>query len=387
MLLVTAFRVDVVMVQSREMSMTVARHPGTGKWCVRSSCPDSGWLVSVLCVALVVVLGMGIVAIQRHQAPASSVRTAKGSTPRVGGQRPKNSVSAPQGAADPPVPLGVYAGPGSPSSATAFADAIGSRTPYALDYLDDTSWQTISDPAWFLQRWSGSGFRMIWAIPMLPGTGGSMADGAAGDYNVDFATLAQNLIANGQESAILMPGWDPDASGSTWSVSTSAQASTYISFFQRIVSTMRAVPGARFQFAWDASGDCVIPPAAVYPGSSFVDSIATDAFDRGLGTVEGRWAAISQSTYGLDWFASFAAQQHKPLMLARWGLAPVAASGGGDDPIFVDDLLSWARQEHVIAAVTWDYGLWAVTGGNFPRAAAELRQVAAGASDPSHSAT
>lgn len=346
----------------------------------------AGLLIPVLGILVVVMLGMGVVAIPSHQTPVPSLRATKpslsanmSSSVRQGGQAPRGPVTVAQGTGG-PVPLGVYTGPGSPSAARAFANTSGAGTPFAFDYLDDTSWQTISDPVWFMQRWAGSGFQMIWAIPMLPRSGGSMAAGAAGKYNRFFAALAHTLVANGQGSAILVPGWDPSVAGMAWSVSSSAGASQYISFFQQIVTTMRGVRGARFHFAWDASGQGALIPEATYPGNAVVDVIATDAFDRGPGTVADRWAALSQSSFGLDWFASFAAKQHKPLMLAKWGLAPKVASGGGDDPVFVRDLLSWASQEHVVAAVAWDYGSWALAAGNFPLAAAELSRAAAKAS-------
>jgi hypothetical protein len=274
------------------------------------------------------------------------------------------------------VPLGVYAGAGSPAAATVFAADTGTTVRYALDYFDATSWSTISDPSWFLARWAGTNFQMIFGVPMLPKTGASLAAGARGDYNGLFATLAQVLIDNGQASAILMPGWDPEDSSYPWAVSTTTQAEQYVAEFNQIVATMRAVPGAQFQFVWDASGSSHgIAPSALYPGDAVVNLIATGAFDIGIGPPAQRWSEVSNSAYGITWFDDFAEHHDKPFMIAEWGLAPTAAQGGGDDPLFVQDLLTWASQRHVFAAVTWDYGSWAITGGSFPRSASLLRQI------------
>jgi hypothetical protein len=275
-----------------------------------------------------------------------------------------------------PVTLGVYAGPASPAAATVFQTDAGTKVPYALDYFDDSSWTTISDPSWFLQGWAGSHFQMIFGVPMLPKTGASLVAGARGDYNALFATLAQVLIDNGQASAILMPGWDPEESDLPWSVTTSSEAEDYIAEFNQIVATMRAVPGAQFQFVWDASNaPDAVTPAALYPGNAVVNDIATDAFDLGVGPAGQRFADVAKVPYGLDWFASFAVKHDKPLMIAKWGVAPKTALGDGDDPGFVQDLLSWASENHVFAAVTWDYGTWAITGGDFPHSASVLHQI------------
>jgi hypothetical protein len=275
-----------------------------------------------------------------------------------------------------PVPLGVYAGAGSPAAATVFQADAGTPVPYALDFFDDASWTTISDPSWFLQRWAGANFQMIFGVPMLPKNGGSLAAGARGDYNALFATLARILIDNGQASAVLMPGWDPEDSTLPWSVTTTQRAEDYVAEFNQIVATMRAVPGANFQFAWDASNSPdPVAPSALYPGDAVVNVVATDAFDLGIGPANQRFAEIARVPYGLNWFASFATHHDKPLMIAKWGVAPTADLGGGDDPGFVQNLLSWSAENHVFAAVTWDYGSWAITGGAFPRSASILRQI------------
>jgi len=307
-------------------------------------------------------------------------RGAPGGTTAAAAPSPKHPAhvaGAPKAKAlSSPVPLGVYAGAGSPAAAAVFQTDAGVTVPYALDYLDDASWTTISDPAWFMQRWAGSGFQMIFGVPMVPKTGASLAAGARGDYNALFATLAQILIDNGQASAILMPGWDPEDQTLPWSVNTTAEAEDYVAEFNQIVATMRAVPGAKFQFVWDASNSPdPVTPAALYPGDAVVNVIATDAFDLGIGPVNQRFREVASVPYGLNWFATFAAHHDKALMIAKWGVAPTTALGAGDDPAFVQNLLSWSAEKHVFAAVTWDYGSWAITGGAYPRSASILRQI------------
>jgi hypothetical protein len=157
-----------------------------------------------------------------------------------------------------------------------------------------------------------------------------------------------------------------------------------VSYWRQVVTSMRSVPGEQFQFAWDSApgSDPVLPPA-LYPGNGYVDIVATDAFDVGTTVTGSGWAGFAAIPYGPDWFSGFANSHHKPLMIAKWGLVPTAFAGGGDSPSYVSHFLRWADQKHLFAAVTWDYGSWAVTGGTFPKAAAELRTVAeAGAVAP-----
>jgi len=281
------------------------------------------------------------------------------------------------------VPLGVYAGPGSPVAAVAFSADAGAPVPFAFDYIDGASWRSIADPIWFVQRWTGSGFRMIWGVPMLPTGGGtSLAAGATGAFNLYFAQLGSTLVGNGMANSVLMIGWDPQDSGLPWGATSNAAAADYVAYWRQIVTALRAVPGEQFQFAWD-SAPGTVPPSALYPGNAYVDVVATDAFDLASAGSGTSWPTLASSAYGPNWFATFSLQHHKPLMIAKWGVVPTSAAGGGDNATYVSQFLRWADKEHLFAAVTWDYGSWAVTGGDFPRAAQTLKDVAeAGAVAP-----
>jgi hypothetical protein len=313
---------------------------------------------------------------------AAKSNTPKTSTPTTANPKSVTPTTKPVGVT---VPLGVYAGPGSPVAATAFSADAGAPVQYAFDYIDGTNWQSISNPMWFVQQWSGSGFQMIWGVPMLPSTGGfTLAAGATGAYSAYFSQLAYTLVDHGLANSVIMLGWDPEDATFPWAARTAAAAADYVSYWRQIVTAMRAVPDEQFEFAWDSApdSDAVLPPA-LYPGNAYVNIVATDAFDVGAHGSSSSWSAIANEAFGPDWFATFAANHNKPLMIAKWGVVPTSASGGGDNATFVDQFLRWADERHLFAAVTWDYGSWAVTGGGFPRAAAMLHAVAeAGAVAP-----
>ena len=153
------------------------------------------------------------------------------------------------GASSPP-PLGIYLGYENTSGVSSLGDAIGQQPSYAMDYLDGTSWSNMeSGAANEAAAWSSSGHTMTFSIPMLPNSGATLADGAAGDYNSYFETIAQGLVANNEASSILRIGWEFNGNWTPWYADAS-NASVFVAFWQQIVNTMRAVPGADFKFEW-----------------------------------------------------------------------------------------------------------------------------------------
>lgn len=311
-----------------------------------------------------------------------SVEPGAPATPGTTGPRPPAAHAGAAGtkttvhkAAD-PVPLGVYAGPGARAASIAVDRQLDGRVRYALDFLAETSWATITQPAWLAAAWRGSSFRMILGVPMLPASGATLAEGAAGAFDGEYALLARRLVADGFGTAVLMIGWQPDDKGYPWYVASVATAGDYVRYWDRIRTTMAAVPGAHFTYEWDAGDGATSPvsPAAMYPGNAAVDVVATDAFDH-LDTPAPdatRWQALLGQRDGPAWTAAFAAAHGKPLAIAMWGEMPVRVGGGGDDPAFVRALLSWASATGVRMCVLWDYGSWTLTGGAFPAAEAAL---------------
>ncbi len=321
-------------------------------------------LVVALAASLLAVVALTLLAARTTPTPARA-------TPPKGHAGPSTARHPPVAPAPPPPPpvLGVYAGPGNAQAAAAFASSTALKVGYAFDYLGDGSWQQIADPSWFLAAWSGTPLQMIWGVPMLPASGGSLAAGALGAYDGYFTQLAENLVAAGQGSSVLEVGWDPTTPGSPWSVTDAQEARWYVAYWDRIVAAMDAVPGASFSFCWDvASTPGPVPLSAVYPGDAQVSVVATDAFHVGAGS----WAAQAAAPRGPDAVAALAAAHRKALALAKWGLVPGAGPDRGDDPAWVRSLLAWCGEHRVAFAVAWNDGAWGLTGGSFPQAAAVL---------------
>ena len=266
--------------------------------------------------------------------------------------------------------FGVFGGE-DPATAKALAQSIGRQPGYAMAFLDGSSFQKMEDPSWFISQFQGSGYSMIWGVPILPSRGGySLATGATGAYNQYFVTLAKGLVTGGQGSSIIRLGWEFNGSWFPWAAT--GQAAIFIAYWQQIVTAMRSVSGANFKFEWNpTSGDQGAGNLAnYYPGNSFVDLIGLDVYDISWGSYPGiaaEFATIQTEPYGLNWLASFAAQQGKPITLPEWGLgwghsnngAPVSDPGsetsGGDDPTFINDMAGWIASHNVYEATLWDY--------------------------------
>jgi hypothetical protein len=281
---------------------------------------------------------------------------------------------------------GVFAGYG-PSLDEQFATWRGSPIQTATDYMESSTWSELENPAWDIWAWRQAvGVRPVLTVPMWPGLSGSLADAAAGSYNGHFATMARNLIAGGLGSAILRIGWEFNAWWYPWSVRTASDASLYAQAWRQIVGAIKAVPGAHFSFDWSMTVNAGgIDPALAYPGDAYVNSIGMDVYDWNERapneTPSQRWSDLVGNGYGLAWQANFAAAHHKPISFAEWALVYYTfypAAGGGDDPMFVQNMFNWFAGHNTAFENYFDTqanGAYFAISGNalFPRATALYR--------------
>ncbi len=284
--------------------------------------------------------------------------------------------------------LGVYGGGENLPAASDFAATVGNRPHFAMDFLSGSSWSTIDDPSQLVSQWAGTGYSMIWGVPMLPDSGASLATGATGAYNGYFSTLANALVADGQGSSIIRIGWEFNGGWFPWAAN--GQASAFVGYWQQIVTAMRSVPGANFRFEWNPTrGDLGVGDLAnYYPGDAYVSYVGLDVYDTEYGTYPGMPAEFQNmetQPYGLNWLALFSALHGKPMVFPEWGLgwgtcsrSGQAVTGssqvcGGDDAAFVNDMSQWIATHNVFEATFWDYGTSSIDQGSNPNTAAALR--------------
>jgi hypothetical protein len=147
--------------------------------------------------------------------------------------------------------IGVYTGALSPGTTSSFGHAVSQQPTFAMDFLDGGSWSTLVNEApTYMSTWSGSGYDMVWGLPMLPNsfspdsnvgdTSGSaygLQQGADGTYDLYFLELAEEMVAGGQGSSIIRPGWEFNGNWFPWAAK--GEATAFVGYWQQIVTTMR----------------------------------------------------------------------------------------------------------------------------------------------------
>ena len=291
-----------------------------------------------------------------------------------------------------------YVGPGNPSGLTAVQSVLGNRATLASDYFDDRSWSGIDNDKWDLRRWAGSGYRMVWGVPLLPATRGvSLAVGATGAYDKHFVLLAKRLVAANMGNAILRLGWEFNQKSYPWYAA--GQPKSFVAYWQHVVSAMRSVHGSHFEFMWNpdrgdnGAGDIAMGNFAnYYPGSGYVDIVGLDVYDSAWKSYPGAPAefdSVVAQQWGLNWLAQFGTSEQKPVATPELGLGlgpsapgsgPVVGSGavgGGDDPVFISDMVNWSTTHGAVEVGFWDEGPSGMFDGRYPNTFAAVKSALA----------
>lgn len=329
--------------------------------------------------------------------------------------------------------LAVYRGPNASAEVDAFARWLNRTTVWGEDFIGPESWNNVGWPVWWLEHWSkwqhaAPGRRLILAVPILAGppdrsgpTQGtvglklpvSLEQGAAGDYDIHFRQLAENLVKHKMTDVLLRPGWEFNGGWYAWAAKGRTEA--FAEYWRRIVRTMRAVPGAEgLRFVWNPTlGEQDFPAEAAWPGDAYVDYVGLDVYDETWAPNTYPWpagadaAAIAArqrkvwaewtygSARGLKYWRDFAIAHGKPLAIPEWGVkqqnTPGQEQHGGlDDPYFVEQMHAFIHDpaNHVAFHCYFDVncdppaGLHRLSPGPggpkdtlFPRSSARFREL------------
>jgi beta-mannanase len=288
--------------------------------------------------------------------PTTTTTTATTTTTTTATPPPGSNNTAPTS-----LQQGVYVGAADPDGIAAFDAATHTQTPIASDYLQNyNGWNGLDGAdgqlSWmFAGGWTGTPYTLSLGVPIIPrdpngNSLGTLAAGAAGNYNAIFTTLAQTLIAAGESNAYLRLGYEFDGTGSAWAADTPTDEANFARYFQQIVTTMRAVPGEHFRFVWNPDAAAFMPSnynvELAYPGSAYVDDIGLDAYDATWIANPTPTTAWNETTLAaLNLAEQFASAQGKPLAIPEWGL--VSSTDGehglGDDPLFINNFTAWMK--------------------------------------------
>ncbi len=295
-------------------------------------------------------------------------------------------------AASPGKTLGVYAGPGSPEGVAKFENGAGRPVAIVHDALARENWANLIDIEYWTRKWTPTRHagRIYYSVPMLPDTGGSLAAGAAGDYNNYFRTLAQRFVASGQGGATLRLGPEFNGNWFKWTINVPNGGANYAAYWRQIVTTMRSVQGANFKFDWcpNAGSSYVngkqMKAETAWPGGAYVDYIGADIYDQSwlpnFRDPEARWKDFMNTGNGLKWHAAFAKAQGKPMTFPEWGIANrYDGQSGGDAPQFIEHMYSWIRANNVAFHMYFEWADpnadYRIFNGKTPKAAKRFREL------------
>jgi beta-mannanase len=275
--------------------------------------------------------------------------------------------------------LGVYEGSGDVAGVQAFEGWLGRSVSIAHDFLPDSTWEDIANP-WNVGRWAPTRYRMLYSVPLIPATGGTLQAGAAGNYNTYFVRLAQLLVAKGESDAILRLGWEFNGGWYRWTAKNDPAA--FSGYWRQVVNAMRSVTGAAFTFDWAPNlGTAAVAPDRAWPGDAYVDFVGLSAYDQGWNTgwtdPVKRWDTMLTQPYGLQWQRWFAAAHNKRMSYPEWGLAiRNDGHGGGDNTEYIDRMFDWVRDNSVAHFVLFNYdsdvGKFSLS--HFPTGGARFRE-------------
>jgi hypothetical protein len=255
---------------------------------------------------------------------------------------------------------------------------LGRRVTHVGGYVAKTTWANFDRSSF--KQWTGSGKQLVAGVPMLMlNERGSLAAGAAGAYDAHFRGLAARLVREGHANAILRLGWEFNGGWYPWRADRDPKA--FATYWRRIVTTMRGVPGASgLRFDWNPGHGPAFVPVEAYPGDAYVDVIGMDIYDRTWSDrwrdPAARWNDYLHRPYGLDWLANFAAAHGKPISFPEWGVTHNHVRGvAHDNPTFIRGMADFIRthnvEYHLYFNVLAHDGDFRLSG--FPQSAAAYR--------------
>ena len=250
---------------------------------------------------------------------------------------------------------------------------LGRPVDYVIDFSTRDTWQQIAHPQLLIDEWRDTGYRVVHGLAMLPTADPSatLEAGARGEYDGYYRELAQRLVEGGQADAILRLGWEFNLVTSRWHAE---DHQVFIDYWRRVVTTMRAVPGQRFEFDWNVNnGHNAVDAMDFYPGDDVVDYVGVDVYDMSWANntypypdgcdeacradrQDTAWRDIVDDARGLRFWAAFAGQHGKPLSLPEWGLwNRPDGHGGGENPNFIRRMHEFIETHDVAYQAYFEY--------------------------------
>jgi hypothetical protein len=233
-------------------------------------------------------------------------------------------------------------------------------------YLPGNDWSDIEGAPGLLDVWADwrtekSDRMLVLNVPMQEHNEDGVSDwqvrrllqqGAAGQFDQHFKALAQRLVDLKVPDTVIVLGWEMN--GTTYTSRCGPDPEAWKKYWNRIVTTMRSVPGQKFRFDFDPSrGRDAVPWTQCYPGDDTVDIVGMDSYDQPSGLT---FDEQVKEPYGLQAHVDFAKSHGKPISYPEWGLFR-----NGDNAEYMKRMLAWMDEHKPLYNTVTDYcphGVW-----------------------------
>ncbi|MFJ9146765.1 glycosyl hydrolase [Streptomyces sp. NPDC102270] len=254
-------------------------------------------------------------------------------------------------------------------------------------YLPGDRWTNIEGRHGFLDVWADWRTRqadrmLVLNVPMMERNEENVSDAevrqllrraADGAFDRHFRALAERLVELKVPDTIVVLGWEMN--GTTYTHRCGPDPEAWKTYWKRIVTTMRAVPGQKFRFDFAPSrGRDAVPWTQCYPGDDTVDIIGMDSYDQPTGL---SFDEQVKEPYGLQAQVDFAKAHGKPISYPEWGLFR-----NGDNSAYMRSMLAWMDVHKPLYNTVTDYcphGVWQCADN--PRSSQVYRSVLFGRTD------
>jgi len=255
-------------------------------------------------------------------------------------------------------------------------------------YLPGDRWSNIEGAHGFLDVWADwrrekDDRMLVLNVPMMERNEEGVSDwevrgllrrAAAGEFDRHFKALAERLVDLKVPDTVIVLGWEMN--GMTYTHRCGPDPEAWKKYWNRIVTTMRSVPGQKFRFDFTPNrGRDAIPWTQCYPGNAAVDIIGMDSYDQPTGL---SFDEQVKEPYGLQAHVDFAKSHGKPISYPEWGLFR-----NGDNATYMKRMLAWMDEQKPLYNTLTDYcphGVWQCEDN--PKASQVYRSMLSGRIDP-----
>ena len=245
---------------------------------------------------------------------------------------------------------GVFVPHDVPQAYENFGEWRGAAPDVALTYTFREDWDAIIRMPRVYHRWRDlpRHLTLVISVAMIPDTGATLAECAAGEYDAKWRAFGRGLAdAKLADRTVVRLGWEFNGLWVPWAATRPRH---YVACWRRVVDSAEiAAPGLLWDWCVNRGISSVgIDPRKSYPGDAYVDIVGIDSFDGyPPATTAKGWEEQAESRYGLQFWADFARRHRKGFSVPEWAVfsgESWGGNGGGDNAAYIRRMFAFFRR-------------------------------------------